>query len=120
VSTRGQQDDRLSMNLEGTQNSHLDITNSLYPNKMNAKQVVKVSQEYFKETKTRKKRNKMSFTMKRIDKTKVIDMNPHEPTENISSFSCRADVIYKKILREFRRFFINDFIEKTGFKDYKK
>ena len=64
---------------------------------------------------SRKKRNKMSFTMKRIQSAEV----PFEQDEKLSSFACRADVIYKKILRDFRRYFINDFKDKTGYKDCK-
>lgn len=70
----------------------------------------------FIETKTRKKRNQMSFTMKRIDTQKLAQQEvPIEETDkNISSFACRADVIYKKILRDFRRYFINDFHQVIG------
>lgn len=76
----------------------------------------------FIETKTRKKRNQMSFTMKRIDTQKLAQQEvPIEETDkNISSFACRADVIYKKILRDFRRYFINDFHQVIGFKSTKK
>lgn len=76
----------------------------------------------FIETKTRKKRNQMSFTMKRIDTQKLAQQEASivETDKNISSFACRADVIYKKILRDFRRYFINDFHKAIGFKSSKK
>ena len=67
--------------------------------------------------KSRKKRNKMSFTMKRITSITNKASYLKKQDEKLSSFVCRADVIYKKILRDFRRYFINDFKEKTGYKD---
>ena len=80
---------------------------------------------------SRKKRNKMSLTMKKIvsnnpclsgmdDEFKLSNSsNTNGQDENISSFACRADVIYKKIFRDFRRYFINDFKEKTGYRESK-
>ena len=68
---------------------------------------------------SRKKRNQMSFTMKKIPSKNNDLFNIRGQDENISSFAWRADVIYKKILRDFRRYFINDFKDKTGFKDTK-
>lgn len=65
----------------------------------------------------RKKRNKMSFTMKRIPNADAAVAPVND--EKLSSFACRADVIYKKILRDFRRYFISDFKDKTGYKDCK-
>jgi hypothetical protein len=69
-----------------------------------------------------KKKNDMSFSMKKIDFESV--NGPEKQNSNagklISSFSCRADVVYKKILREFRRFYLSDFIEVTGIKDLDK
>jgi uncharacterized protein YaaR (DUF327 family) len=66
-----------------------------------------------------KKRNQMSFNMKKIDCTSFnyMDNQNSDAGKQISSFSCRADVVYKKILREFRRFYISDFTEVTGIKD---
>jgi len=58
--------------------------------------------------------------MKRINKDKLSTIDSVGNQDNISSFACRADVIYKKILREFRRYFINDFTLQSGFKDFKK
>jgi hypothetical protein len=70
----------------------------------------------------KKKKNDMSFSMKKIDFESV--NSPEKPNSNagkqISSFSCRADVVYKKILREFRRFYLSDFIGVTGIKDLGK
>jgi hypothetical protein len=70
----------------------------------------------------KKKKNDMSFSMKKIDFELV--NSPQKQNNNaekqISSFSCRADVVYKKILREFRRFYLSDFIEVTGIKDLGK
>jgi hypothetical protein len=70
----------------------------------------------------KKKKNDMSFSMKKIDFGSI--NSPEKQNSNagklISSFSCRADVVYKKILREFRRFYISDFNEVTGIKDLGK
>ena len=77
------------------------------------------SSENMDNIRSRKKRNKMSFTMKRIANTNLEVQSSYEQDEKLSSFACRADVIYKKILRDFRRYFINDFKEKTGYKDSK-
>lgn len=73
--------------------------------------------------KERKKRNTMSFTMKRISTDEPQTDLPaaeNQDSTKVSSFACRADVIYKKILRDFRRYFIADFNTVTGYKDSKK
>lgn len=75
------------------------------------------SDEVFFDIKTRKKRNQMSFTMKRINLKKATEV---VNDLNISSFACRADVIYKKVLRDLRRFYTQDLKNITGFKDFKK
>jgi hypothetical protein len=69
-----------------------------------------------------KKRNQMSFNMKTInfESFNYMENQNSDAGKQISSFSCRADVVYKKILREFRRFYISDFIEVTGIKDLGK
>jgi hypothetical protein len=69
-----------------------------------------------------KKRNQMSFNMKTInfESFNYMENQNSDAGKQISSFSCRADVVYKKILREFRRFYISDFIEITGIKDLGK
>jgi hypothetical protein len=68
------------------------------------------------------KKNNMSFNVQKIDFDSL--NNPEKQKNNagkkISSFSCRADVIYKKILREFRRFYLSDFKEVTGIMDLGK
>lgn len=63
----------------------------------------------------------MSFTMKKVPEvhSQVSDSGSTKGDAKISSFSCRADVIYKKILRDFRRYYINDFQEVTHFKNCK-
>ena len=68
---------------------------------------------------SRKKRNQMSFTMKKIPSKNNDLFSIYGQEENVSPFAWRADVIYKKILRDFRRYFINNFKDKTGFKDTK-
>ena len=73
----------------------------------------------FLQTKTRRKRNQMSFTMKRINMEKL-ETQSSVKDEAVSSFACRADVIYKKILRDFRRYFTNEFSKITGVKDPRK
>jgi hypothetical protein len=69
-----------------------------------------------------KKRNHMSFNMKTIDfeHFNYSENQNSDAGKQISSFSCRADVVYKKILREFRRFYISDFTEVTRIKDLGK
>jgi hypothetical protein len=66
--------------------------------------------------------NDMSFSMKKIDcaSFNYMDNQNSIAGKQISSFSCRADVIFKKILSEFRRFYISDFTEVTGIKDLGK
>jgi hypothetical protein len=70
-----------------------------------------VIEECFIKVKERKKRTDVSFSMKRIDKNKLEEINNLDNSSNrpISIFSCRADVIYKKILRDFRKYFVNRF-----------
>ena len=60
--------------------------------------------------------------MKRInnDASKPNEHSVGDSPTSISSFACRADVIYKKILRDFRRYYINNFNEITGYKDSKR
>lgn len=74
-------------------------------------------------SKSRKKRNKMSFTMKKVPEVdiKVTECVPVSTSNRkLSSFSCRADVIYKKILRDFRRYYMNDFMERTNFRNIRR
>ena len=59
--------------------------------------------------KLRKKRNAMSFTMIRVPDGQVTQTDSSKPPKPLSAFICRPDVVYKKILRDFRRYFINDF-----------
>ena len=49
------------------------------------------------DSKSRKKRNKMSFTMKKIPDSALNKLNESQDNykKRLSSFSCRADVIYK-------------------------
>jgi Holliday junction resolvase-like predicted endonuclease len=69
-----------------------------------------VIEECFIKVKERKKRTDVSFSMKRIDKNKLEEINNLDNASNkpISIFSCRSDVIYKKILRDFRKYFVNN------------
>jgi hypothetical protein len=76
-------------------------------------------EECFIKVKERKKKTDVSFSMKRIDKNKLCEMNNFDNPSNkpISSFTCRADVIYKKVLRDFRRYFVNQFANFTQIVD---
>jgi hypothetical protein len=79
-----------------------------------------VIEECFIKIKERKKRTDVSFSMKRIDKNKLEEINSLDNASNkpISIFSCRADVIYKKILRDFRKYFFNRFVNFTQIIDF--
>ena len=85
-------------------------------------EVIALINDELSDSKSRKKRNKMSFTMKKVPEAhaKSSGDSSSKGETKISSFSCRADVIYKKILRDFRRYYINDFQEITNFKNCKK
>jgi tRNA U34 2-thiouridine synthase MnmA/TrmU len=76
-------------------------------------------EEYFIKVKERKKRTDVSFSMKKIDKNKLREINNSNSPSNkpISAFSCRADVIYKRVLRDFRRYFVNKFANFTKIVD---
>jgi hypothetical protein len=84
-----------------------------------------VIEECFIKVKERKKRTEVSFSMKRIDKNKLKEIKNMDNFSNrpISIFSCRADVIYKKILRDFRKYFVNrfaDFVQIVDLKSVRK
>jgi Holliday junction resolvase-like predicted endonuclease len=79
-----------------------------------------VIEDCFIKVKERKKRTNVSFSMKKIDKNKLKEINNLDNSSNkpISIFSCRSDVIYKKILRDFRKYFINKFANFTRIIDF--
>lgn len=100
-----------NQNSEWTKNGFLSIENDTMLTNKNQSSI-----------RPRKKRNIMSFTMKRIDNDVIqsSELAASDSPTSISSFACRADVIYKKILRDFRRYYINSFNETTGYKESKR
>lgn len=104
---------------EECENNVIQIGLENYPKNVNQSVI---THESLEDTKSRKKRNKMSFTMKKVPECISIDSNEDSSgsAKKLSSFTCRADVIYKKILRDFRRYFVNNFNEVTQYKFHRK